>query len=111
MALATNSTSAVPYEWEYYYDYLDPVFVDESKLTYNKYLVVITCWIVLIAFVGFLFLSLNLMSCSRNLLRLADIMLNCQYLFETEVTLQWLMADFHVLLYSQQCLTGLHDAL
>lgn len=34
--LMENSTSAVPYEWEYYYDYLDPVFVDESKLKYNK---------------------------------------------------------------------------
>lgn len=36
MALMENSTSAVPYEWEYYYDYLDPVFVNESKLKYNK---------------------------------------------------------------------------
>lgn len=31
-----NSTSAISYEWEYYYDYLDPVIVDESKLKYNK---------------------------------------------------------------------------
>lgn len=31
-----NSGSAVSYEWEYYYDYLDPVIVDESKLKYNK---------------------------------------------------------------------------
>lgn len=36
MAVPDNSTSAVPYEWEYYYDYLDPVIVDESKLKYNK---------------------------------------------------------------------------
>lgn len=24
------------YEWEYYYDYIDPVIVDESKLKYHK---------------------------------------------------------------------------
>lgn len=82
-----NSTSAISYEWEYYYDYLDPVIVDESKLKYNKckflnvtFLklcsysnvtqkilsfsdsIVIILWISLAAFVGFLFLSLNLMS-------------------------------------------------
>ena len=33
MAVIENSTS---YEWEYYYDYLDPVIVDESKLKFNK---------------------------------------------------------------------------
>ncbi|KAM7412771.1 hypothetical protein PAMA_020244 [Pampus argenteus] len=60
MAVMENTTSAV--EWEYYYDYLDPVIVDESKLKYNKYSVVIIFWIILAAFVGFLFLSLNLMS-------------------------------------------------
>ncbi|CAK6968908.1 melanocortin-2 receptor accessory protein-like [Scomber scombrus] len=62
-----NSTSALSYEWEYYYDYIDPVIVDESKLKYNKYSVVIIFWIILAAFVGFLFLSLNLMSRSGNL--------------------------------------------
>lgn len=31
-----NFTSPTPYEWEYYYDYVDPVIVDESKLKYNK---------------------------------------------------------------------------
>lgn len=94
MALMENSTSAAPIEWEYYYDYLDPVIVDETKLKYNKckslcfieYLsscvnedklfssslsdsVVIIFWIVLAAFVGLLFLSLNLMSRSGNLPR------------------------------------------
>lgn len=34
--MALNSTSAVEYEWEYYYDYIDPVIVDETKLKYNK---------------------------------------------------------------------------
>lgn len=33
MAVMENLTSA---EWEYYYDYIDPVIVDESKLKYNK---------------------------------------------------------------------------
>uniref|UniRef100_A0A3P9KWP8 Melanocortin 2 receptor accessory protein n=1 Tax=Oryzias latipes TaxID=8090 RepID=A0A3P9KWP8_ORYLA len=46
----------------YYYDYLDPVIVDASKLKYNKYSIVIILWISLVAFVGFLFLTLNLMS-------------------------------------------------
>uniref|UniRef100_A0A665V0Z7 Melanocortin 2 receptor accessory protein n=1 Tax=Echeneis naucrates TaxID=173247 RepID=A0A665V0Z7_ECHNA len=64
-----NFTSTVPYEWEYYYDYLDPVIVDESKLKYNKYSIVIIFWIVLVAFVGFLFLTLNLMSSSGSLPR------------------------------------------
>lgn len=31
-----NLTSTVSDEWEYYYDYIDPVIVDESKLKYNK---------------------------------------------------------------------------
>uniref|UniRef100_A0A3B5L476 Melanocortin 2 receptor accessory protein n=1 Tax=Xiphophorus couchianus TaxID=32473 RepID=A0A3B5L476_9TELE len=57
-----NSTSAPLYEWEYYLDYLDPVFVDESQLKYHKYSIVIILWVSLAAFVGFLFLILNLMS-------------------------------------------------
>lgn len=64
-----NITSAVSYEWEYYYDYVDPLTVDASKLKYNKYSIVIIFWIILAAFVGFLFLSLNLMSQSGNFLR------------------------------------------
>ncbi|KAK9521144.1 hypothetical protein VZT92_020974 [Zoarces viviparus] len=67
MAVMENSTSTVV--WEYYYDYLDPVIVDESKLKYNKYSIVIIFWIILAAFVGFLFLSLNLMSHSGNFLQ------------------------------------------
>lgn len=31
-----NSTRVFSIEWEYYYDYVDPVIVDESKLKYNK---------------------------------------------------------------------------
>nr|XP_046245596.1 melanocortin-2 receptor accessory protein-like [Scatophagus argus]XP_046245597.1 melanocortin-2 receptor accessory protein-like [Scatophagus argus]XP_046245598.1 melanocortin-2 receptor accessory protein-like [Scatophagus argus] len=71
MAVMENSTSAVPYEWEYYYDYVD-VMVDESKLKYNKYSIVIIFWITLAAFVGFLFLSLNLMSLSGSFPRLGS---------------------------------------
>lgn len=36
MAVMENSTTAVPFEWEYYYDYIDTLIVDESKLKYNK---------------------------------------------------------------------------
>lgn len=36
MAVIENSSAAENDEWEYYYDYLDPVIVDESKLKYNK---------------------------------------------------------------------------
>uniref|UniRef100_A0A3Q3LTV4 Melanocortin 2 receptor accessory protein n=1 Tax=Mastacembelus armatus TaxID=205130 RepID=A0A3Q3LTV4_9TELE len=64
-----EDSCTVPYEWEYYYDYLDPLIVDESKLKYNKYSIVIILWIILAAFVGFLFLTLYLMSCSGNLPR------------------------------------------
>ncbi|KAL3057635.1 hypothetical protein OYC64_007985 [Pagothenia borchgrevinki] len=69
MAVMENSTTAVPFEWEYYYDYIDLSIVDESKLKYNKYSIVIIFWIILAAFMGFLFLSLNLMSHSGNLQR------------------------------------------
>nr|XP_061811933.1 melanocortin-2 receptor accessory protein-like [Nerophis lumbriciformis] len=48
--------------WEYYYGYEDPVIVDASKLKYNRYSIVIAFWITLAAFVGVLFLTLNLMS-------------------------------------------------
>uniref|UniRef100_A0A3B3B6H6 Melanocortin 2 receptor accessory protein n=1 Tax=Oryzias melastigma TaxID=30732 RepID=A0A3B3B6H6_ORYME len=63
----SNSTEDVLYEWEYYYDYLDPVIVDASKLKYNKYSIVIILWVSLVAFVGFLFLTLNLMSVTGSL--------------------------------------------
>uniref|UniRef100_A0A3B4ZIK9 Melanocortin 2 receptor accessory protein n=1 Tax=Stegastes partitus TaxID=144197 RepID=A0A3B4ZIK9_9TELE len=69
MAVTENSTRSFRYEWEYYYDYVDPVIVDESKLKYNKYSIVIIFWIILAAFVGFLFLGLSLMSRSGNLPR------------------------------------------
>lgn len=36
MAVMDNSTATISNQWEYYYDYLDPVIVDESKLKYNK---------------------------------------------------------------------------
>ncbi|XP_068507417.1 melanocortin-2 receptor accessory protein [Syngnathus scovelli] len=62
-----NSTSAPFDGWEYYYDYVDPVIVDQSKLKYNKYSIVIAFWITLAAFVGVLFLTLNLMSGSGHL--------------------------------------------
>ncbi|XP_012735037.2 melanocortin-2 receptor accessory protein [Fundulus heteroclitus] len=67
LAVPGNSTSAPPYEWEYYFDYLDPVFVDESQLKYHKYSIVIMLWVTLAAFVGFLFLVLSLMSLSVKL--------------------------------------------
>lgn len=35
MANSTNSTGYI-WTYEYYYDYLDPVPVDASKLKYNK---------------------------------------------------------------------------
>ncbi|MED6293444.1 hypothetical protein CHARACLAT_010644 [Characodon lateralis] len=67
MVVLGNSTSAPPYEWEYYFDYLDPVLVDESQLKYHKYSIVIILWVTLAAFVGFLFLILNLTSLSVKL--------------------------------------------
>lgn len=92
LVAAGNITGDVLYEWEYYYDYLDPVIVDASKLKYNKckflysfYFIffsslitiiiiisfsdsiVIILWISLVAFVGFLFLTLNLMSVTGSM--------------------------------------------
>ncbi|XP_061684451.1 melanocortin-2 receptor accessory protein-like [Syngnathoides biaculeatus] len=57
-----NSTRVAFGGWEYYYGYVDPVIVDESKLKYNKYSIVIAFWITLAGFVGVLFLTLNLLS-------------------------------------------------
>uniref|UniRef100_W5MS40 Melanocortin 2 receptor accessory protein n=1 Tax=Lepisosteus oculatus TaxID=7918 RepID=W5MS40_LEPOC len=51
------------YVWEYYYDYLDPVIVDEKQLKFNKYSIVIVFWIGLAAFV--VFLGLILMHMAR----------------------------------------------
>nr|XP_029508225.1 melanocortin-2 receptor accessory protein [Oncorhynchus nerka] len=64
----TNSSQdSWRYEWEYYYDYLDPIPVDERKLKYNKYLIVIVFWISLAVFVGSLFVILTYMSRSVSL--------------------------------------------
>uniref|UniRef100_A0A8C6M624 Uncharacterized protein n=1 Tax=Nothobranchius furzeri TaxID=105023 RepID=A0A8C6M624_NOTFU len=54
----------------YYYDYIDPVAVDASQLKYNKYSIVIILWVTLAAFLGFLFLTLNLMSLTGKLTKL-----------------------------------------
>ncbi|XP_046873750.1 melanocortin-2 receptor accessory protein-like [Hypomesus transpacificus] len=54
------------WEFEYYYDYIDPVVVDEHKLKYNKYSVVIIFWMFLAAFVSFFFGILILMSHPKN---------------------------------------------
>ncbi|CAH2219288.1 melanocortin-2 receptor accessory [Pelobates cultripes] len=44
--------------FEYYYDYVDFVSFDESKLKANKYSIVIAFWVGLALFVVFLFLTL-----------------------------------------------------
>ncbi|KAL0972732.1 hypothetical protein UPYG_G00194050 [Umbra pygmaea] len=67
MANAMNtSKTSWRYEYEYYYDYLEPVAVNEHQLKYNKYSIVIIFWVILAAFVGTLFLILTVMSCSVN---------------------------------------------
>ncbi|XP_070399943.1 melanocortin-2 receptor accessory protein [Nothobranchius furzeri] len=86
--ITTNISSDTSYEWEYYYDYIDPVAVDASQLKYNKCKlftpfigcnclplldpslpdsIVIILWVTLAAFLGFLFLTLNLMSLTGKL--------------------------------------------
>ncbi|KAI1903393.1 hypothetical protein AGOR_G00026720 [Albula goreensis] len=56
----TNATNSLEYEWryEYYYDYLEPIIVDENQLKFNKYSIVILFWVVMAGFVVFLFLAL-----------------------------------------------------
>ncbi|KAM3678506.1 melanocortin-2 receptor accessory protein isoform X2 [Ammospiza nelsoni] len=63
-----NSTNSSEYFWsyEYYWDYIDPIPVDGSKLKVNKYAIVIAFWVGLAAFVMFLFLVLLCMSCSGS---------------------------------------------
>ncbi|XP_014108966.1 PREDICTED: melanocortin-2 receptor accessory protein [Pseudopodoces humilis] len=64
----TNRTNSSEYFWsyEYYWDYIDPIPVDGSKLKVNKYSIVIAFWVGLAAFVTFLFLILLGMSCSGS---------------------------------------------
>ncbi|XP_038010994.1 melanocortin-2 receptor accessory protein isoform X2 [Motacilla alba alba] len=63
-----NRTNSSDYFWsyEYYWDYIDPIPVDGSKLKVNKYSIVIAFWVGLAAFVMFLFLILLCMSCSGS---------------------------------------------
>ncbi|XP_039552930.1 melanocortin-2 receptor accessory protein isoform X2 [Passer montanus] len=63
-----NGTNSSDYFWsyEYYWDYIDPIPVDGSKLKVNKYSIVIAFWVGLAAFVTFLFLVLLCMSCSGS---------------------------------------------
>ncbi|KAK2881479.1 hypothetical protein QQF64_007849 [Cirrhinus molitorella] len=66
-----NSTKSPEYVWDYedYYDYIDPVFVNASTLKYHRYSIVIILWIILAAFIGFFFLILSLISHTRQLPR------------------------------------------
>ncbi|XP_005151843.1 melanocortin-2 receptor accessory protein [Melopsittacus undulatus] len=63
-----NRTNSSEYFWsyEYYWDYIDPIPVDGSKLKVNKYSIVIAFWVGLAAFVTFLFLILLCMSRSGS---------------------------------------------
>ncbi|MBN3309010.1 MRAP protein, partial [Amia calva] len=63
-----NNTNTSEYVWtyEYFYDYIDPVVVDEKQLRFNKYTIVILFWVGLAGFVAFLFLILLQMSRSGN---------------------------------------------
>ncbi|XP_030058009.1 melanocortin-2 receptor accessory protein [Microcaecilia unicolor] len=63
-----NLTNTSEYFWglEEYWDYVDPVAVDERSLKANKYSIVIAFWVGLAAFVLFLFLILLYMSRSGS---------------------------------------------
>uniref|UniRef100_A0A3Q1GX66 Melanocortin 2 receptor accessory protein n=1 Tax=Acanthochromis polyacanthus TaxID=80966 RepID=A0A3Q1GX66_9TELE len=61
-----NSTRSFRYEWEYYYVYDDTVIVFMHCIFFYIYSIVIIFWIILAAFVGFLFLGLSLMSRNAN---------------------------------------------
>ncbi|XP_076832064.1 melanocortin-2 receptor accessory protein [Brachyhypopomus gauderio] len=66
-----KSTNNSTYQWiyEYYYDYVDPVTVDASKLRYNRYSIVIIFWITMIAFIGLFALILSSISRTGNIPR------------------------------------------
>ncbi|XP_073718910.1 melanocortin-2 receptor accessory protein [Misgurnus anguillicaudatus] len=66
-----NSTKSSEYRWEYedYYDYMDPVLVNASTLTYNRYSIVLIFWVLLAAFIGFFFLILIHISHTGQLTR------------------------------------------
>ncbi|XP_060799477.1 melanocortin-2 receptor accessory protein-like [Neoarius graeffei] len=64
-----SNSSAYEWTYEYYYDYLDPVAVDASKLKYNRYSIVIIFWITMAAFIGLLFLILSSISGTKQLPR------------------------------------------
>ncbi|KAL2096574.1 hypothetical protein ACEWY4_008722 [Coilia grayii] len=67
----SNSTNSTDYIWgfEYYYDVLDPVPVDASKLKYNRYSIVIILWVTIVSFIGSFFFVLAYMSRFNNLPR------------------------------------------
>uniref|UniRef100_A0A8B9EUW3 Melanocortin-2 receptor accessory protein n=1 Tax=Amazona collaria TaxID=241587 RepID=A0A8B9EUW3_9PSIT len=75
-----NRTNSSEYFWsyEYYWDYIDPIPVDGSKLKVNKYSIVIAFWVGLAAFVTFLFLILLYMSRSGSTpMTLLMLLLKC----------------------------------
>ncbi|KAJ8266668.1 hypothetical protein GJAV_G00133250 [Gymnothorax javanicus] len=53
-----NASNSPEYGWEYYNDYVDPIIVDESKLKFNKYSIVIIFWIGMAGFAVVLVLIL-----------------------------------------------------
>ncbi|XP_077063461.1 melanocortin-2 receptor accessory protein [Siphateles boraxobius] len=69
MTNSTKSESEYVLDYEYYYDYVDPVFVNATALKYNRYSVVLIFWIILAAFIGFFFLILSLISHTGQLPR------------------------------------------
>uniref|UniRef100_A0A672KUA5 Melanocortin 2 receptor accessory protein n=1 Tax=Sinocyclocheilus grahami TaxID=75366 RepID=A0A672KUA5_SINGR len=67
-------SSEYVWDYEYYYDYIDPVSVNATTLKYNRYSIVIIFWIILAAFIGFFFLILSLISHSRQLPRSTQLL-------------------------------------
>ncbi|XP_008066650.1 melanocortin-2 receptor accessory protein [Carlito syrichta] len=65
MVNGTNA-SAPYYSYEYYFDYLDLIPVDEKKLKAHKHSIAIAFWVSLAAFVVLLFLILLYMSWSGS---------------------------------------------
>uniref|UniRef100_A0A8C3D1X2 Uncharacterized protein n=1 Tax=Corvus moneduloides TaxID=1196302 RepID=A0A8C3D1X2_CORMO len=89
-----NRTNSSEYFWsyEYYWDYIDPIPVDGSKLKVNKYSIVIAFWVGLAAFVMFLFLILLCMSCSGSIPQRHTTFITAQrYTFSVSIWLECLL--------------------
>ncbi|XP_066521349.1 melanocortin-2 receptor accessory protein-like [Hoplias malabaricus] len=76
----SRNSSAYELTYEYYYDYMDPVIVDARTLRYNRYTIVISFWVIMVAFIALFLLILANISRTGFHLRHTSIRRNGSFL-------------------------------